>query len=193
MNIILIFFLCYLLGAIPFSYITVRLATGKDIRDYGSGNVGATNAYRVAGIAWGVVSFALDFLKGFVAVSVLGHIADTGVSGLMAAASGVMLGHMFTVFLGFKGGKGAATGLGLMFSLTPLGAAAGLVVWAVTLFLTRIVSLSTILAAFIVAVLSFLLYNQNEINIFIAVMVSLVIFRHKSNIVRMFHGKENRI
>ncbi len=193
MEYILLFVLSYLLGSVPFSYLMVKAATGKDIRDFGSGNVGATNAYRVAGLKWGIISFVLDFSKGFCAVTLLTRITGGYHWDLMTAAAGVLLGHMFTVFLKFKGGKGAATGLGVMFSLSPIGAAVGLAVWGITLFMSKIVSLSTILAALVVAVSSFMIYNQNEINIFIAAMSALVIYRHKSNIMRMVHGRENKI
>src|SRR5437764_3995529 len=133
----------YLLGSIPFGYLAGRIA-GIDIRNCGSGNVGATNVIRTLGKGYGYPVFALDFLKGFGAVKISIMIVTGGQSewnspemfGIVAAISSV-LGHSFPVWLGFKGGKGVATSAGALFALAPIAALGGDGIWILTLWLTR--------------------------------------------------------
>ena len=194
MDILLIAVLAYLIGSVPFAYIIVKIVSGKDIRQYGSGNVGATNAYRVVGLPLAVVTFILDFMKGFAVVTWLAPALKEGSLALIAGAFFVLLGHMFTCFLRFKGGKGAATGLGVVTALSPLGALAAVILWVIIVKMSRMVSLATMIAALSASLLSFILYRENrDINIFLAVMVLLVILRHWKNIVRICHGTENKV
>ncbi|MBN2727377.1 glycerol-3-phosphate 1-O-acyltransferase PlsY [Candidatus Mcinerneyibacteriota bacterium] len=194
MEILLIAVLSYLIGSVPFAYIIVKLFSGKDIRRFGSGNVGATNAYRIVGLPLAVVTFLLDFLKGFAVVTWLAPALKEGSAALITGALFVLLGHMFTCFLRFKGGKGAATGLGVVTALSPLGALTAMIFWVVIVKASRMVSLATMIAALSASLLSFLLYpEKREINIFLAAMVLLVILRHWKNIVRICHGTENKV
>lgn len=194
MEILLIAVLSYLIGSVPFAYIIVKLFSGKDIRRFGSGNVGATNAYRIVGLPLAVVTFLLDFLKGFAVVTWLAPALKEGSAALITGALFVLLGHMFTCFLRFKGGKGAATGLGVVTALSPLGALTAMILWVVIVKASRMVSLATMIAALSASLLSFLLYpEKREINIFLAAMVLLVILRHWKNIVRICHGTENKV
>ena len=194
MEIILIAISAYLMGSLPFAYIIVKLVSGKDIRQHGSGNVGATNAYRIVGLPLAVVTFLLDFFKGFAVVFWLAPALKEGSLAVITGALFVLLGHMFTCFLRFKGGKGAATGLGVVTALSPLGALAAMVIWVVIVKVSRMVSLGTIIAAVSASLLSFFLYpEKREINIFLAAMVLLVILRHWKNIVRICHGTENKV
>jgi glycerol-3-phosphate acyltransferase PlsY len=188
-------FSAYLIGSVPFAYVIVKMASGKDIRQHGSGNVGATNAYRLVGLPLAILTFLLDFLKGFAVVFWLAPaLIPEKAAALIIGALFVLLGHMFTAFLRFKGGKGAATGLGVVTALSPLGALAAFVLWGIVVKVGRMVSLATITAASVAAALSFLLYPQQlSVNIFIAAMVLLVIFRHWKNIVRICHGTENKV
>ena len=185
--------LSYLLGSIPFAYLVVKIVSGKDIRQYGSGNVGATNAYRIVGIKFAVLVFLLDFLKGLVAVIYLSKLAGNSPYTKIVAALFVLLGHLFTIFLKFKGGKGAATGLGIITALSPIGALTGVVVWIIVLKFGKIVSVATIITALYIPIFSFIYYSQKEINLFILFMSLLVIFMHKSNIKRLLSGTENKI
>ncbi|HPJ69875.1 MAG TPA: glycerol-3-phosphate 1-O-acyltransferase PlsY [Candidatus Mcinerneyibacteriales bacterium] len=194
MEILLIAVLSYLIGSVPFAYIIVKLFSGKDIRRFGSGNVGATNAYRIVGLPLAVVTFLLDFLKGFAVVTWLAPALKEGSTALITGALFVLLGHMFTCFLRFKGGKGAATGLGVVTALSPLGALTAIILWVVIVKASRMVSLATMIAALSASILSFLFYpEKREINIFLAAMVLLVILRHWKNIVRICHGTENKV
>ena len=194
MEILLIAVLSYLIGSVPFAYIIVKLFSGKDIRRFGSGNVGATNAYRIVGLPLAVVTFLLDFLKGFAVVTWLAPALKEGSAALITGALFVLLGHMFTCFLRFKGGKGAATGLGVVTALSPLGALTAIILWVVIVKASRMVSLATMIAALSASILSFLFYpEKREINIFLAAMVLLVILRHWKNIVRICHGTENKV
>jgi len=194
MEILLIAVLSYLIGSVPFAYIIVKLFSGKDIRRFGSGNVGATNAYRIVGLPLAIVTFLLDFLKGFAVVTWLAPALKEGSAALITGALFVLLGHMFTCFLRFKGGKGAATGLGVVTALSPLGALTAIILWVVIVKASRMVSLATMIAALSASILSFLFYpEKREINIFLAAMVLLVILRHWKNIVRICHGTENKV
>src|SRR5689334_13058797 len=143
----------YLLGSIPFGYIAGRIA-GIDIRNSGSGNIGATNVTRTLGKAYGYPVFALDFLKGFAAVRLTIFIAERAPPAYisaelagMAAAVLCVIGHSFPLWLGFKGGKGVATSAGALFGLMPFALVIGTIVWVLTFQLTRYVSLASIAMA----------------------------------------------
>ena len=148
--------LAYLAGSIPFGYL-MGLTRGVDIRTVGSGNIGATNVFRTLGKRLGVFTFALDVAKGVAAVAVVPQAvwscAGAGappLGALVACAAAVMLGHAFPVFLGFRGGKGVATGLGLAIGPAPHSALLGLAVWIVVFAATRYVSVGSVLAALVV-------------------------------------------
>jgi glycerol-3-phosphate acyltransferase PlsY len=193
----------YLLGSIPFGYLAGRMA-GIDIRNCGSGNVGATNVIRTLGKAYGYPVFALDFLKGLGAVKMSILIAarmqsewnPTEMFGIVAAISSV-LGHSFPVWLRFKGGKGVATSAGALFGLAPVAALVGVAIWIVTFRLTRYVSVASIVAAaalpLIVFVTSWLSRTTGKLLFYSSVcLAAVVIWRHRSNVSRLIHGTESR-
>lgn len=189
----------YLLGAVPFGLLMARLIKGVDLREVGSGNIGATNAMRVLGRPLGLVAFFLDFAKGLVPTTVFAGYApelDEITPYLAASLCGTaaVVGHCFPVYLGFKGGKGVATGMGAIVGVDWRVAVAAGVVWLVALVTTRFVSLASIAmgVAFPVAAAVF----EPDAVAFIvacALLTLLVIARHRPNIARIRAGTEPRI
>ena len=188
----------YLLGSIPFGYLLVRIFRKEDIRATGSGNIGATNVARSGAKGLGILTLLLDLLKGFAAVKIAAHFA-TGTPGFpsdLAIAAGVaaVLGHVFPVWLGFKGGKGVATALGVFLAFAPLAALSALGVFIVVFAITRYVSLASILAAGMMPVFC-LLWMPDRSPIFVGGVIFLallVIVKHHANIARLMGGKESR-
>ena len=192
----------YLVGAIPFGYLVVKLKTGQDVRTLGSGNIGATNVARVLGTGWFIPVFILDFLKGFapvfwaapwVAARWPCKVCDSLPTAL-AVLFGLfaMLGHMFPVYLRFRGGKGVATVAGLLFALNWKAALIALVVWLLTFLPSRYVSLASIAAALAVPVANHFTKGHWMLTAFFAVAGLLVIVRHRTNIQRLLAGTETR-
>jgi acyl phosphate:glycerol-3-phosphate acyltransferase len=193
----------YLLGSIPFGYLAGRMA-GIDIRNCGSGNVGATNVIRTLGKGYGYPVFALDFLKGLGAVKMSILIATRMQSewnspemfGIAAAISSV-LGHSFPLWLRFKGGKGVATSGGALFGLAPVAALVGVAIWIVTFWLTRYVSVASIVAAaalpFVILITTWLSRTTGKLLFYSSLcLAAVVIWRHRSNLSRLIHGTEPR-
>jgi glycerol-3-phosphate acyltransferase PlsY len=193
----------YLLGSIPFGYLAGRIAR-IDIRNCGSGNVGATNVIRTLGKGYGYPVFALDFLKGFGAVKISIMIATQAQSewnspemfGIVAAISSV-LGHSFPVWLGFKGGKGVATSAGAFFALAPIAVLVGVAIWILTFWLTRYVSVASIVAAaalpLIILITTWLSRTTEKLLFYSSVcLAAVVIWRHRSNLSRLMRGTEPR-
>ena len=196
-------FLAYLLGSIPAGYIAGYIA-GVDVRKVGSGNVGATNVTRVLGKRFGYPVFVVDFAKGLAAVTVGMMIAKSAQStpqfidlcGAVAAIFSV-IGHSYSIWLGFKGGKGVATSLGSLFGLNWVAAAVACVVWILVFQLTRYVSLSSIAAAIAlpvtVATMLFLKQLQTPILLyFVLCLAAIIVLRHRSNLSRLLKGTEPR-
>lgn len=194
----------YLLGSIPFGFLVAK-AKGVDIRTVGSGNIGATNVFRTLGKGPGLFTFFCDFLKGLLSVLLFSKLAihlagpvDQGSLPYLKLLCGVgsILGHSFPLFLGFRGGKGVATGVGLVMGLAPATAGIGLGTWLAILLATRYVSLASILAALTVGILAWTpLFHSDPKHIVPAILstlCALVILRHHSNIARLLHGTENR-
>jgi glycerol-3-phosphate acyltransferase PlsY len=184
----------YLLGAIPTSHLVSRLFAKIDLREHGSGNLGATNLYRVLGWKYAIPVALFDIAKGAIPVLVFApRVTD---SELFAVACGVaaILGHVFSVFVGFKGGKGVATAAGVMLGLTPLALAVAATVWAVLVLLTGYVSLGSIAAAAVLPLAVYLLERPTTAELlWIDVAVAAgVIFLHRRNIQRLIRGTENR-
>ena len=184
----------YLLGAIPTSHLVSRLFAKIDLREHGSGNLGATNLYRVLGWKYAIPVALFDITKGAIPVLVFApRVTD---SDLFAVACGVaaILGHVFSVFAGFKGGKGVATAAGVMLGLTPLALAVAATVWAVLVLLTGYVSLGSIAAAAVLPLAVYLLERPTTAELlWIDVAVAAgVIFLHRRNIQRLIRGTENR-
>jgi glycerol-3-phosphate acyltransferase PlsY len=197
--------LAYLLGSIPTGFLVAR-AKGVDIRKVGSGNIGATNAFRVLGKAWGVAVLLIDFAKGlFACLLVPGMVRgflnlavnEEGVIQLaLVAAVCAVLGHNFTVWLRFKGGKGIATTAGALAALVPWALLVGLGVWVVCFSLTRYVSLGSIAAAVTLPVATWLTTNGNSrvpLTVVTAALGVMAILKHRSNIQRLLAGTESRI
>jgi len=191
----------YLLGSIPFGYLIVKLRSGADIRETGSGGTGATNVTRKAGKAAGIVTLLLDALKGFAAVLVARWMTgEDGTSWVVAAAAVLaVVGHCFPVWLGFRAGKGVATGLGVFLAIAPWAVLAALAVFLVVVWRTRFVSLGSVLAAAFVPLWVWLIHLWLEpITNFAPVIVALcassaiIIAKHHENIQRLMAGTENK-
>lgn len=194
----------YLLGSIPFGYL-VGLSRGVDIRTVGSGNIGATNVYRTLGRKFGIATFVLDVFKGVAGASVIPQIAwyaggQPGVApqwlSLMCGVL-VLVGHSFPLFLGFRGGKGVASGLGVMIGIAPQTAALGLLVWIIVFLATRYVSVGSIAAAATVAVAVWFLDGASRepsviVPAIVTVLAALIVVKHRTNIKRLIAGNENR-
>ena len=180
----------YFLGSIPCGYLLVRLTTGADIRQAGSGNIGATNVFRKSKVV-GLLTFILDAGKGYVAVLLAGWLGgDVGWQAIAAVSA--ILGHIFTLFLGFKGGKGVATGFGAFLALTPASAGTTMIVFFLTAAAARYVSLASILATAAYPLWVYL-YHEPWI-VFWAAMIgsALIIAKHHQNIRRLIAGTEHK-
>jgi acyl phosphate:glycerol-3-phosphate acyltransferase len=199
---VFIVLLAYLLGSIPFGYLIVRLGGGGDVRRTGSGGTGATNVTRRAGKWAGVLTLTLDALKGAAAVVVARSVLAGGLGAdwwVAASALAVVAGHVFPVWLGFRGGKGVATGLGVFLVLAPLAVLCALLVFVSVVWLTRYVSLGSISAAALIPVAVWLLglraTNNNNLPLLTAATLggALIIFMHRANIGRLARGEENKL
>lgn len=184
--------IAYLLGGIPFGFLLVKLTRGTDVRESGSGNIGATNVLRTTGRAAGVATLALDIAKGFVAVWLAAKLTDDAPEWTSLAALAVMAGHAFPVFLKFQGGKAVATFIGAFAYLTPLPLAAVLLLFVVTAAVTRYISAASILAA---ATFPFgvwmILHPPVQVTIAAFIAGAFIVYRHKSNWSRLRAGTEN--
>ena len=191
MTVALVLAASYLLGSIPFSYLVAR-QRGVDVRTVGSGNVGATNVMRSVGRGAGLVAFVLDAAKGAVA-ALIAQRSGLGTAVASLAAVSAIVGHMYPVWLGFKGGKGVATGAGAFLPLAPLATGVALVVFAVTLAATRYVSLGSMLGAVSLAVAAALGGAATPVWAAAASMALLIVWKHRANIQRLAAGTESRI
>ena len=202
----LIILLAYLIGSIPFGYLIVKLRGEGDIRETGSGGTGATNVTRRAGRAAGVLTLALDAAKGVLAVALARWLltTDFGVNWWVAgAAIAAIAGHVFPVWLGFRGGKGVATGLGVFACLAPLAVLCVAPVFVAVVWATRYVSLGSITAAAALPLFVWLFGGRGDaaatttaLTPLLAAAVAgaaLIIFMHRANIARLLRGAENRL
>lgn len=199
---LLVLIAAYLLGSIPFGYLLVRAKEGSDIRETGSGGTGATNVTRRAGKLAGVVTLLLDAAKGVLVVYLARrYLTPDAMMNWWIAGAGIMaiVGHIFPVWLGFRGGKGVATGVGVFLSLSPLGVAGAGLIFVVIVWATRYVSLGSIVAViafpFCVWLLSIFVVPVpalKEILVTAAVGGSLIVFMHRENIGRLARGTENK-
>ncbi len=213
LNLLLVLVLSYLVGSIPTSIIVTKLVKGVDIRDYGSGNAGGTNTIRVLGWKYGLGVIFFDAFKGAFAVIVVARLFygsfpvanhtpfdDFTLVQILAGISAV-LGHIWTIFAGFKGGKGIATALGFMLVLVTTDMLLALVVFGIVVYSTRYVSLGSISAAVSLPIIIFIRENVFRVNIpgyhtilpFVIIIASLLIYKHKHNIVRIIHGEESKV
>lgn len=204
-QIILGIFISYLIGSMPTAYIFGRLLKGIDIRNFGSGNVGATNALRVLGKGAGITVLVIDILKGFLAVVFLGDLVVLKVTFIpeetlrLILGLCCILGHNWTIFLRFKGGKGIATTfgvlLGLAIKIAGLKSILGLVIltWILIFVIARIVSVASVLTAISLPVYMIIFKQSNALILLSVLLCIIVILRHKSNLKRAFQGKEPRL
>jgi glycerol-3-phosphate acyltransferase PlsY len=186
--------IAYLLGSIPFGYVLVRVFRKEDIREQGSGNIGATNVLR-SGAKWlGLATLLLDLLKGLTAVLIARRIAPGSYDLMVIAAVAAVLGHVFPLWLSFRGGKGVATALGVFLALTWPSALGGLLVFVLIFALTRYVSLASIAGAITIPLLAFYFVRPwTHLMAFGFVFLPLlVIAKHHANIQRLLRGTENR-
>jgi glycerol-3-phosphate acyltransferase PlsY len=203
MNEFLLIILAYLIGSIPTSVWVSKRFFGIDIRDYGSGNAGATNTYRVLGAKWGTFVMIVDMVKGIVATSlylllpfyvVPAHDWDRTnlMIGLGLAA---VVGHIFPIWAGFKGGKGVATLFGMVVAIQPLVAVCCVGVFLLVLYLTRFVSLSSILAGISFAVFILFIFNDDVTlyRVFSVAVALLILLTHQKNINRILNGTESKV
>ena len=198
---LLLIILAYLIGSIPTALIISKKYFGIYIRDYGSGNMGATNTFRVLGSKYGTIVMALDILKGMAAVSLytfLPHYLDNELDRtnfMIGLGLASVIGHIFPVFAGFKGGKGVATLLGMILIVQPVVAVSCVGVFLLVLYLTRYVSLSSILGALMLPVSVLWIWNEHEVmyRIFALLVAFLVIITHQKNIIKLLRGVENRV
>lgn len=192
----------YLIGSVPAGYFAGLIA-GVDIREHGSGNIGATNVLRTLGKKFGYPVFAFDVLKGFLAVVAAPWIAhlfgershDEGLR-ILGAVCGV-LGHSYPVWLSFKGGKGVATSAGILLALVPIAAVVAASIWTLTFLITRYVSIASIAAAITlpiaVEVVIRMMRSSERLPLYLSMALSLVVLiRHRSNFSRLMHGTEQR-
>lgn len=201
MKIISLLILSYLIGSIPFGFLVAYFVKGIDIRKFGSGNIGATNVFRVVGKKWGIGVFILDFLKGFLPLFLVKFlISDSGVMHLAAVlvTIAVVCGHNWTIFLKFKGGKGVATSLGaivgmsLIFPKLWFVLLLSLCVWIFIFLLSRYVSLASMVAAAAFLTFSFSFSLSGEVKILAFFLCIFILIRHKKNIKRLLSKNENR-
>lgn len=202
MNEFLLIVLAYLIGSIPTAVWVSQRFFNIDIRDYGSGNAGATNTFRVLGSKWGTVVMIIDMLKGVIATSLYVvlplHLQndDWYLTNLMVGLGlAAVLGHIFPIWAGFRGGKGVATLFGMVVAIQPLVALCCVAVFLLVLYLTRFVSLSSILAGVSFAVFILFIFNDHVTlyRIFSVAVALLVILTHQKNINRIIHGTESKV
>jgi glycerol-3-phosphate acyltransferase PlsY len=184
------FVIGYLLGSIPFGLILTRLAGTQDIRSIGSGSIGATNVLRTGRKSLAAATLLLDALKGTVAVVIAGYIA--GPNAAMLAGLGAFLGHLFPIWLKFRGGKGVAVYIGVMLGLFWPAAVVFCLLWLATAFTARYSSLSALVASFVTP-LFLLWFGQPALAALAAVLTLLLFYAHRDNIKRLQSGKESRI
>jgi acyl phosphate:glycerol-3-phosphate acyltransferase len=190
-------FVAYLLGSIPFGYLIVKWRLRADVRAAGSGNIGASNVTRVAGKEFGALTLLLDAAKGCAAVMLAAR-GETPMTWVMLAAVCAVVGHMFPVWLHFHGGKGVATGLGVLIPVCPVAIFVTFLVWLITVLCWRYVSLGSIVAAALMPALFFALYAPGHappfsVTLGTVTIAVLIIIKHRSNIQRLLSGQESRV
>jgi acyl phosphate:glycerol-3-phosphate acyltransferase len=181
----------YLLGSIPFGLILTRLAGTEDLRSIGSGNIGATNVLRTGRKGLAAATLLLDALKGTVAVIIAGYVA--GAEAAMLAGLGAFLGHLFPVWLKFKGGKGVAVYIGILVGLFWPAAILFCVLWLITAVISRYSSLSALVASFVTPIFLWWWFDQPLLAALFAVLTVLLFYMHRANISRLLAGTEGKI
>ncbi len=181
----------YLIGSIPFSFIIPKIFKGIDVRTVGSGNVGSTNVYRSCGLIYAILAFLGDSGKGFISITIANHL--WGYNAALAAALATVVGHCYTLWLNFKGGKGVATLAGTILVLNPIVLAILLPIELALIFITRMVSVASIISATLLPIIAYLVTKSPEFTLFSCVTGLFVIFQHRSNIGRIIRGEEKKL
>jgi glycerol-3-phosphate acyltransferase PlsY len=191
---VLFVLLSYLLGAIPTSYWVGRAVYHIDLRRHGSGNLGATNVYRVLGWKAALPVMVVDVAKGFVPAWLFPRLDGAPFTWALAYGTAAVLGHVYSMWVGFKGGKGVATSGGVLLGLAPWAVLVGFAVWALIVFTTRLVSLGSILAALTVPVAVLMLPDEGGRPLlwFTVALAAFVVWAHRANIGRLVRGQEHR-
>lgn len=183
----------YLIGAFPTSYVVGRMTRGIDLRQHGSGNLGATNAFRVLGWRAATPIFLVDVAKGFLPVSLFPRIDGAEpIAWTLAYAAAAIIGHMFSIYVGFRGGKGVATGAGVFLALAPLAALGSLVIWTLLVLATGYVSLASIVSAAALPLLIGLAGAPGAVLALSVALAAFVIYAHRANMRRLLRGEEHR-
>jgi glycerol-3-phosphate acyltransferase PlsY len=200
---LLLIIVAYLIGSIPTALIVSKKFFGIDIRDYGSGNMGATNTFRVLGSRYGTMVMIMDILKGAIAVGLYNFLPYyfgtenelQRTNFMIGLGLSAVVGHIFPIWANFKGGKGVATLFGMILAIQPLVAISCVGVFLLVLYLTRYVSLSSILASVFLPVCVLWIWNEHEVlyRVFALIVALLVIFTHQKNIGRILRGVESRV
>ena len=181
----------FALGSIPFGYILARVFKKIDIREHGSKNIGTTNVMRICGKPLGIAVFILDAGKGFVPAFL--SVQCLGINPAIIAGLAAILGHAFTPWLKWKGGKGVATGLGIFIGLAPIPALIAFCAWGVILLIFKWVSVASMGASAVLVISMFLFHRVSSIFFFTLVSFLLVVFSHRSNIRHLLRGEERKI
>jgi glycerol-3-phosphate acyltransferase PlsY len=186
----------YLLGAIPFGKLIARRVARIDITHRGSGNIGATNVARELGIVWGVITLILDMLKGFLPAFLYArYFLQAGFEFeicLSAIGVSALLGHQFSIFMGFRGGKGVATAIGIYLALSPLACLIAVIIFILTVYIWDFISLGSMLAAILMPVLLAFFGTPQPIMTSSIIVAALICFAHRGNIKRLLKGKERK-
>ena len=198
MNTAIFIILAYFLGSIPFGLIIGRLVRGIDVRQHGSGNVGATNVFRVVGKKWGILVLALDALKGYAAVAIPVW-ANAQVAPPVLILTGIVaiLGHSFSIWLKFKGGKGVATSLGVFLGLAAYPTILAFAVFLLVFMVSRIISISSLSAAIVFPIILFCVYRSEALFIWLfpvsLLLAAFIFYTHRANILRLAKGEEKKL
>jgi glycerol-3-phosphate acyltransferase PlsY len=185
--------IAYLLGSIPFGYILTRLATGRDVRAHGSGNIGATNVVRAAGRRLGLATLLLDAAKGYLAVWIAGRLTDGSPGWMADAALAAVAGHAFPLFLKFQGGKTVATFAGAFLYLMPLPLLATVIVFVITVAATRYVSAGSVLSAAMFPLGAWLILHPSLAEMIVVILgCAFIVYRHWPNLERIRNGTEHK-
>lgn len=191
-ELIITLIIAYMIGAIPCGVVLVKLVGGEDVRKSGSGNIGATNVYRVAGRKLGAMTFIGDALKGALPVVYAIFLAEMPNDQVAMVATATFLGHLYPIYIGFKGGKGVATACGIYLVLSPLTAAIGLTLFALILWRSRYVSLASICAAVSILFINYGIERDIPLLLASLFLSGMVVFRHRENIKRLRAGTESK-
>ncbi len=183
----------YIFGSIPSGLVLVKMVCGIDIREYGSKNIGTTNVFRTVGGRMASIVLVADVVKGILAVLLVRYLFDSNLHLELFTAIAALLGHNYSMFLGFKGGRGVATGLGLILLFMPDVCIFSFTVWLVIVFVTRYVSLGSIVGAFITPIVAYYRGYPLELVLFAMAACVFVIVRHYENMKRLIAGTESKI